>query len=142
MRGIFHHYTELGVKTILSEGPGWIWTRLLPPRKRSINANGYLLHGIPIHIVEHGKTCGNNPRNYQVTVNFYDHPGDFYLFLHSLLGYAAGRNCGLTVNYPVDWKREFRHSARNLLRGKRCFFSAWRIYGKNLKDTGRCPITQ
>jgi len=137
MPDIFRHYVALGEKTIFREGPGWLWSRLLPGRRRWVNRNGFLLRGLPVHIVDHGVKGRGKGRYHQVTVNLYDCPDDFADLLSSLLAYAAGKGHGVTFNYPAEWKEAFRRAAREVVptlkRGRNYWSTVWRNYGKTLE---------
>jgi len=145
MKGIFDHYVALGQKTIFHERPGWLWSRLIPARKRWVNQSGFRLQGLPdqqtglpIHVVRH--PIERNGKNWfrLVSVNLFDRSADSRQLLESLLGYAGGKHRGLVINYPAEWKHELRRAARELVptlkRGRNCWFTTWRIYGKELKE--------
>lgn len=108
----------------------------IPARRRWLNENGFRLAGVPVHIVRHGIIRHEDSWHRSTTVNLLDRPKDFRKLLSRLLVYGVGRHRGVTINYPVEWKAEFRLAARKLVpklkRGRNNWFTAWRIYGKEL----------
>jgi hypothetical protein len=132
---IFSHFLELGRKTIFHEGPGWFCSRLLPVRRTWVNRGAFRLDDVPVHVVrrrylEKGRRYG------RVAVNLFDRPPDFGTFVPRLLALLPMRG-HLVVNYPVEWKRDFRAAARaaipRLKQNRGAWFSAWRIYGRCLR---------
>jgi hypothetical protein len=136
MPDIFTHYLSRGEKTIFHEGPGWCWSRLLPDRQDWVNRNGFQVSGLPVHVHNQGYKGTGKKRRHHVTVNLLDRPDDFRDVLGSVLAYAVGRGHGVTINYPAAWKQELRRAARELVpslkRGRNCWSTVWRIYGKSL----------
>jgi hypothetical protein len=69
-------------------------------------------------------------------VNLFDRPPDFDAFVPRLLALVPKRGRAVVV-YPIEMAREFRRAARaaipKLKQNHGCWFSTWRIYGKQLK---------
>ncbi len=135
---IFGHFTELGQRTIFHEHPGWLWSRLTPRRRRWVNRHGYRVGGVPLHIVHHGVIREPDGWHRSTTVNLFDRPGEFRDVLPSILMRGRGKHRAVALNYPAEWKRELRRAVRDIVpdlkRGKNCWTSAWRIYGKDLRQ--------
>lgn len=135
--GIQRRMLGLGRRTIFHQGPGWLWSRLLPARQRWVNPGGFRLHGVPVHVARDrwSEWYEEGGMETVTTVNLFDRPADLVRMARSLSGYATGRRA-LLLNYPADWRREFRRAfaqaVPGLRRGKNCFFSCWRVYGKRL----------
>ena len=133
-RDIFAHFARLGRKTIFHQRPGWFCSRLTPARRQWVNKNGYRLDGVPVHVVRR-RYVEKGPRYTLVTVNLFDRPADFVTFVPRLLALVPGRG-HLVVNYPAEWKRDFRAAARAVIpkmkKNRGYWPSAWRIYGKPL----------
>jgi len=135
-KDIFRHYVKLGRRTIFRQRMGWFYSRLLPARRACVNAGGFLLDGVPVHLnrnshVERGRLYRD------VVVNLFDRPADFRAFVPRLLALIPKTRGRMAVNYPVEWRREFRAGARTALPRLRqdhgAWFSAWRIYGRHLR---------
>ena len=128
---IFAEFLKQGRTTVFHDTPGWFWSRLLPARREWVNANGYILHGIPVHI-----TRRTHPkRQKSTTINLLELPPDPKPLLTSLLAYAQGRNW-IVVNYPLEWKRTVRSAWKELvptLSRKNHYTAPERVYGKHLK---------
>jgi hypothetical protein len=133
---IYRRFTESGQKLFFYEDPGWIWMRLLPACRREINRSGFLLGELPIHIARHRPVREGERTWRRTTINLYDRPNDFRELLRALFGLAAGKGHGVTINYPAEWRHDLHRAARELLpglrRGKHCWYTVWRIYGKRL----------
>jgi RimJ/RimL family protein N-acetyltransferase len=128
---IFEEFLKQGRTTIFHDTPGWFWSRLLPARREWVNANGYVLQGVPLHITrrahpEHKKSA---------TINLLELPPDPKRLLAGLLAFARGRNW-VVVNYPLEWKRTVRSARQELVptlrRNHNYYSSAERVYGKYL----------
>ena len=100
-----------------------------------VNRNGFRLDGVPVHVVR-GRYVEKGRRYSVVVVNLFDRPLDFRTFVPRLLALVPKRG-RVVVAYPVEWTREFRRAARaaipKLKQNRGCWFSAWRIYGRELK---------
>jgi RimJ/RimL family protein N-acetyltransferase len=126
-----------GRRTVFFSNDGWFNCRLLPARARWLNPHGRLLDGTPITVVRNVQT-GLNDKPYSVTtVNLFSPPADFRAFVPRLLALAPKRG-HLVVNYPVEWKQQFRAAARAAIPGLRqnhgTWQSVWRIYGKRISQ--------
>jgi GNAT superfamily N-acetyltransferase len=128
---IFEEFLKRGRTTVFHDKDGWFWSRLLPARREWVNANGYVLQGIPVHIArrthpEYGKSA---------SFNLLELPPDPKRLLAGLLAFAQGRSWTV-VNYPLEWKRTVRTAWRKLLprlrRGHNYYAGAERVYGKYL----------
>ena len=128
---IFGEFLKQGRTTVFHDTPGWFWSRLLPARREWVNASGYLLQDVPVHV-----THRTHPeRRKSATINLLDLPPDPKLLLASLLAFAQGRN-SIVVNYPLEWKRTVRSAWRELvptLHRNHHYVSAERVYGKYLQ---------
>jgi len=133
-RDIFSHYVELSRRTYFHQEPGWLCSRLMPGRRREVNRLGFTLDGVPV-MVRRWRYVEKGRRSSGVTVNLFDRPEDFGVFVPRLLALAPKRG-HMVVNYPAEWSREFRRAARAAIPKLRpnhgCWFSVWRIYGKHL----------
>jgi len=133
---VFALCQESGMKTVFFQHNGWFYARLRPERRAWVNAAGVVLDGTPLLLVrERRQECGR-PRT-EVTVNLFARPDDFANFAPRLLALVPRRG-HMVVNYPVAWADKFRRAARRAVPGLRqnrgCWFSAWRVYGKLLKN--------
>ena len=128
---IFGEFLKTGRTTIFHNTPGWFWSRLLPARREWVNANGYLLQGIPMHVAR----LSHPKKGKSATINLLELPSDPKRLLASLLAFAQGRNW-VAVNYPLEWKRAVRPAWRELVptlrRNRDYYISAERVYGKYL----------
>ena len=136
LRGIFSHYVELGRKTLFHQNPGWFCSRLIPAHRAWVNRYGFTLDGVPVHVRR--QVCVENGRRYTlVTINLFDRPSDFDAFVARLLALVPKRG-RMVVAYPAEMAREFRRAARaaipKLRQNHGCWFSTWRIYGRELKQ--------
>lgn len=135
LRDIRGRFVRDGRKTIFHQDPGLLWSRLLPVRRRWLNSNGFALHGTPVHVARQdlGRYSGWDLPS--TTVNLATQPEDPVRLCRSLLGLARGRHA-LVIAYPGDWRREFRAALRSaeprLKRGRSCFWSVWRVYGRTV----------
>jgi len=134
--GIYRHYRAAGRRVVFHEHPGWLWSRIGPHSRHRVEAGGHRVAGVPVHIVRHGVIRESDGWYRSTTVNLLDRPADFREVLPALLAAGRGEHAGLALNYPFVWARELRRAARavvpGLRRGKNCWKSAWRIYGKDL----------
>lgn len=133
---IFSHYLKLGRRTVFHQRMGWFCSRLIPARRAWVNAGGFWLDGVPVHLSRHAHV--ERGRLYRgVVVNLFDRPPDLKAFVPRLLALIPKTRGRIAVNYPVEWHREFRAAARAALPRLRqnhgAWFSAWRIYGKHLR---------
>jgi RimJ/RimL family protein N-acetyltransferase len=131
---IFGHWQGLGVGHMFHElYPRWVWTRLLASRRRIINQDGYLICGVPLHLVSSEQIAVSGTRT---QVNWFTRPPDFAPILSQLFGYASGKDRLLVINCPAEWAVEIRRTARRLIPElklrKNCDFATWRVYGKTL----------
>jgi hypothetical protein len=103
--------------------PRWLWSRI------GLARGCVLPGGSPVQIVR---------RRYRgrlrTSINLLAEPEDLTSTLAGLLRFAAGRGRSLVINYPAAWTSRLRAAARRLGVPKpKCFFVAWRIYGRRLK---------
>ncbi|MCX6840971.1 MAG: GNAT family N-acetyltransferase [candidate division WOR-3 bacterium] len=135
-RDILGHSVSLGRRTYFRQQPGWLSSRLIPARRRELNRLGFTLDGAPL-MVKRYRYVEKGRRNSGVTVNLFDMPPDFHAFVPRLLALVPKRG-HMVVNYPAEWSREFRRAARaaipKLRQNHGCWFSTWRIYGKQFKQ--------
>jgi GNAT superfamily N-acetyltransferase len=133
-RDIFGHFVELGRRVYFHQQPGWLCSRLLPARQRELERLGFTLDGVPV-MVRRRRYVEKGRRYSGVTVNLFDRPPDFGTFVPRLLAFVAKRG-HMVVNYPAEWRHQFRSAARaaipKLKRNRGYWPSAWRIYGKEL----------
>ena len=105
------------------EYPRWLWSRI------GLARGSILPDGTPVQIVR--RRYGGRLRT---SVNLLAAPADLTLTLAELLRFAAGRGKGLVINYPAGWTRRMQAASRRLkVPAAKCFFVAWRIYGRKLK---------
>ena len=134
-QGILGHYLELGRRVYFHQQPGWLCSRLIPARRRELDRLGFTLDGVPL-MVRRWRYSDKGRRHTGVTVNLFDRPPDFQTFVPRLLAFVRTRG-HMVVNYPVEWRRQFRSAARAAipkLRSNHGYWpSTWRIYGKDLK---------
>jgi len=128
---IFDEFLKRGRTTIFHSTPGWFWSRLLTARREWVNANGYVLQGVPVHV-----TYATHPkRQKSATINLLELPPEPGRLLAGLLALAQRRNW-IVVNYPLEWKRTVQSTWRelvpNLRRNHNHYRSAERVYGKRL----------
>jgi RimJ/RimL family protein N-acetyltransferase len=128
---IFAEFLRRGRTTVFHDTPGWFWSRLLLARREWVNASGYVLLDVPVHV-----TRLRRPQHRRsATVNLLELPPDPGRLLAGLLGFAQGRNW-VVVNDPLEWKRAVRSAWRelvpNLRRNHNHYTSAERVYGKRL----------
>jgi GNAT superfamily N-acetyltransferase len=133
-RNIFGHFVSLGRRTYFHQRPGWFNSRLIPPHRAEVNRNGFSLDGTPVHAVRY--TYEEKGRRYAgVTVNLFDRPVDFGMFVPRLLALVPKRG-HMVVNYPAEWQHQFRSAARaavpKLRKNHGYWPSVWRIYGREL----------
>jgi GNAT superfamily N-acetyltransferase len=130
------HYRRLGRRTVFYDNNGWFNCRLLPARAGWLNCHGRLLDGIPVTVIPRQFTSSRGGRRRMLSINLFDRPPDFGVFVPRLLALMPKRG-HMVANYPVEWSREFRRAAKAAIPRLRpnhgCWFSAWRIYGKELK---------
>ena len=109
-------------------------SRLLPARRRELNRLGFTLDGVPLMLKRFRYVEKGRP-NAGVTVNLFDRPPDFGTFVPRLLALVPKRG-HMVVNYPAEWRHQFRSAARaaipNLSKDRGYWPSTWRIYGKEL----------
>ena len=133
-RGIFGHFVELGLRVYFHQHPGWLCSRLIPQRRQELNRLGFTLDGVPV-MVRRWRYVEKGRRYSGVTVNLFDRPPDLGRFVPRLLALVPKRG-HMVVNYPAEWKAEYRRAARQavprLKQNRGAWFSAWRIYGKKL----------
>ena len=133
-RGIFAHYVVLGRRTYFHQHPGWFSSRLIPSHRREVDKSGFTLDGVPV-MIRRRRYVEKRRRHTGLTVNLFDRPPDFGTFVPRLLALVPKRG-HMVVNYPAEWAREFRRAARAAIPKLRpnhgCWFSTWRIYGKEL----------
>jgi GNAT superfamily N-acetyltransferase len=134
-RGFLAHAASLGRKTYFHAQHGWFCSRLIPARERDVNRLGFTLDGLPL-MLRRWRYVEKGRRYTGVTANLFDRPPDFGSFVPRLLALVPKRG-HMVVNYPAEWKREFRAAARAAvprLRKNRGYWpSVWRIYGRDLK---------
>ena len=127
---IFGEFLKQGRTTVFHDTPGWFWSRLLTARREWVNAGGYTLQGVPVHVMRRT----HPERRKSATINLLELPSDPKRLLASLLALAQGRN-SIVVNYPLEWKRTVRSAWQELvptLRRNHHYVSAERVYGKYL----------
>jgi RimJ/RimL family protein N-acetyltransferase len=128
---IFGEFLNQGRTTIFHDTGGWFWSRLLPARRDWVDANGFILEGVPVHIMR----LARPQRGRSATVNLLQLPPDPRPLLARLLVFAQGRNW-LVVNYPQEWKRTVRPAwkelAPTLRRNQHYHAGAERVCGKSL----------
>jgi RimJ/RimL family protein N-acetyltransferase len=133
--GILDHFRKLGRKTVFYEKNGWLNCRLLPARAGWLDRYGRRLDGTPVALIPHTSTSVSGTRHRVLTVDVFDRPEDFRTFVPRLLALMPKRG-NMVVNYPVEWRHQFRAAARaaipGLKRNRGYWPSAWRIYGKTL----------
>jgi GNAT superfamily N-acetyltransferase len=133
-RDIFGHSLSLGRRTYFHQHPGWFASRLMPTRRRELNRLGFTIDDVPL-MVKRFRYSEKGRRHTGVTVNVFDRPPDFGAFVPRLLAMVPKRG-HMVANYPAEWTREFRRAARAAIPRLRpnhgCWFSTWRIYGKEL----------
>ena len=135
LRDIRGRFARAGRKTIFHQDPGWLWSRLLPARRRWLNPNGFALQGTPLHLVRQGLGRYSSWDLPSITVNLAERPDDLTRFVRPLLGLARGKHV-LALAYRADWRREFHAALREvepgLKRHRNCFWSCWRVYGRTV----------
>jgi GNAT superfamily N-acetyltransferase len=133
-RDIFDHFVGLGRRTYFHQKQGWLCSRLIPQRRQEVNRLGFTLDGVPV-MVRRRRYVEKGRPNSGVTVNLFDRPPDFGTFVPRLLALVPKRG-HMVVNYPVEWRYQFRAAARaaipKLRRNRGYWPSTWRIYGKRL----------
>lgn len=103
--------------------PRWLWSRI------GLARGSLLPDGTPVQVVR--RRYGGRLRT---SVNLLAEPEDLMSTLAELLRFADRRGRNLVINYPAGWTSRMRAAARRLKVPKaRCFFVAWRIYGKKLR---------
>jgi GNAT superfamily N-acetyltransferase len=134
-RDIFSHFTSLGRRTYFHQNPGWLCSRLIPARRAEVNRCGFTLDGVPL-MVRRWRYTEKGRRYTPVTVNLLARPADFGTFVPRLLALVPKRG-HMVVNYPAEWKSEFRRAARaaipKLKKNRGYWLSVWRIYGKDMQ---------
>jgi hypothetical protein len=132
----YRQLSELGLKVVFTEDPGWLWFRILPARRSEIARIGYELRDVPVLVRRHPPEWEGRRVFRRVSVNLCDRPADFRPLLQSLFGFATGPGRSLILNYPAEWRRELHAAVRDLLprtlRGRHYWYTVWRIYGKQL----------
>lgn len=133
--GILDHWRKLGLKVFFHQKPGWLYSRLLPARRATLDRNGFTLDGVPLHLARFWEKSRRGRRFQAATLNCYDEPPDFRSFARRVLALIPPKGY-MVANYPHEWRQRFRAGVRAAVPGIRknrgCWQSAWRIYGKNL----------
>jgi hypothetical protein len=107
--------------------PRWLWSRI------GLARGSVLPDGTPVQIVR--RRYGGR---FRTSVNLLAEPADLTSTLAELLKFAVGRGRGLVINYPADWTPRMRAAARRLKVPKaKCFFVAWRVYGRRLRGSSK-----
>jgi len=132
---IFGRLVSLGRRAYFHQHPGWFCSRLIPARQQEVNRLGFTLDGVPL-MVQRRRYVEKGRRYRGVTVNLFDQPPDFATFVPRLLALVPKRG-HMVVNYPVEWRHQFRAAARaaipKMKKNWGYWPSTWRIYGKELK---------
>jgi GNAT superfamily N-acetyltransferase len=135
MEFIFAYWQTQGIEVMLHQCyPRWIWSRLMLERARRVDREGFFLDDVPAHIV---RAPPDQEGIRRTVINAFDRPADFRSFLSAALGFAVGPKRSLVIHHPAKWTSGLETAARRLVPGlrrrKNCDFTAWRIYGKDIK---------